>query len=374
MSQLGAPGSGNPVVLIVDDVADNLIAFEAMLRRDDIDIVTVSSGRAALEVLLKQDVALAIVDVQMPEMDGFVLADLMRGVERTRYVPIIFVTAGAQERARVFQGYEAGAVDFLFKPVDPQILRGKVEVFATLERQRQRLREQDRMREMFIGILGHDLRNPLSGITMAATILLGRCKEEALREPVERILSSSQRMARMVEQLLDLTRMRLGEGVALQTRPCDLRKLVDDVIGESESTRRRCQLDVQGDSAGTWDPDRMLQVAANLIGNAVQHSPAGSAIQVVIDGSAPAQVVLRVHNQGAPIPEALRPVLFDAFRGQGKGERGGGLGLGLYITHQLVLAHRGTLGFESSATSGTTFTAALPRRAHGVAIPIKQVK
>ncbi|MCC7108929.1 MAG: HAMP domain-containing histidine kinase [Deltaproteobacteria bacterium] len=374
MAPLGAPKTDNPVVLIVDDVADNLVAFEAMLRRDDIDIVTVSSGRAALEVLLKQDVALAIVDVQMPEMDGFALADLMRGVERTRYVPIIFVTAGAQERARVFQGYEAGAVDFLFKPVDPQILRGKVEVFATLERQRQRLREQDRMREMFIGILGHDLRNPLSGITMAATILLGRCKEDALREPVERILTSSQRMARMVEQLLDLTRMRLGEGVALQTRPCDLRQLVDDVIGEAESTRRRCQVDVQGDSAGTWDPDRMLQVAANLVGNAVQHSPAGSAIQVTIDGSAPSQVVLRVHNLGAPIPESLRPVLFDAFRGQGKGERGGGLGLGLYITHQLVLAHRGTLDFESSAAAGTTFTAALPRRAPGVGVPIKQVK
>jgi signal transduction histidine kinase len=168
--------------------------------------------------------------------------------------------------------------------------------------------------------------------------------------------------------------MRLGEGVALQTRPCDLRQLVDDVIGEAESARRRCQVDVQGDSAGTWDPDRMLQVAANLVGNAVQHSPAGSAIQVTIDGSAPSQVVLRVHNLGAPIPESLRPVLFDAFRGQGKGERGGGLGLGLYITHQLVLAHRGTLDFESSAAAGTTFTASLPRRAPGVGTPIKQVK
>lgn len=374
MAPLGALQASKPVILIVDDIADNLVAFEAMLRRDDIDIVTASSGRAALEVLLKQDVALAIVDVQMPEMDGFALADLMRGVERTRYVPIIFVTAGAQERSRVFQGYEAGAVDFLFKPVDPQILRGKVEVFATLERQRQRLREQDRMREMFIGILGHDLRNPLSGITMAATILLGRCRDEGLREPVERILSSSQRMARMVEQLLDLTRMRLGEGVALQARDCDLHKLVEDVIGESDTTRRRCRLEVQGDSAGTWDPDRMLQVAANLIGNAVQHSPAGSPIEVLIDGSAPAQVVLRVHNQGGPIPEALRPVLFEAFRGQGKGERGGGLGLGLYITHQLVLAHRGTLGFDSSADGGTTFTATLPRRALAATGPIKKVK
>lgn len=354
-----------PVVLIVDDVADNLVAFEAMLRRDDIEIVTVPSGAAALEVLLKRDVALAIVDVQMPEMDGFALAELMRGVERTRYVPIIFVTAGSHDSSRVFQGYEAGAVDFLFKPVDPQILRSKVDVFATLERHRQRLREQDRMREMFIGILGHDLRNPLSGITMAANVVLSRSKDETVREPMERIIASSQRMARMVEQLLDLTRLRLGEGIALQPRPCDLRRLVEDVLGESEATSRRGRLEVRGDATGTWDADRMLQVTANLIGNALQHGAKGSPVVIHIDGTAADTVVLRVHNEGPPIPEDLRPVLFEAFRGQGKGQRGGGLGLGLYISHQIVLAHGGQLTFESSADAGTTFAASVPRHFAG---------
>lgn len=365
MDPIGHLPSRRPIILVVDDIADNLVAFEAMLRRDDLEIVTVSSGAAALEVLLKRDVALAIVDVQMPEMDGFALAELMRGVERTRFVPIIFVTAGARDSSRVFQGYEAGAVDFLFKPVDPQILRGKVDVFATLERQRQRLREEDRMREMFIGILGHDLRNPLSGITMAANILLGRCTDAAQREPLERIVSSSHRMARMVEQLLDLTRLRLGEGIALSPRRCDLRKLVEDVLGESEATRRRCQLEVIGNPEGSWDADRMLQVASNLVGNAMQHGAAGTPITVCVDGSAADRVVLRVHNLGAPIPAELRPVLFDAFRGQQNSQKGGGLGLGLFITHQLVQAHGGSLTFESTADAGTTFTAAVPRGASG---------
>jgi signal transduction histidine kinase len=274
---LTGPTSGvRPTILIVDDIPANLVAFEAMLRKDDIEIVTASSGAAALEILLQREVALAIIDVQMPEMDGFALAELMRGVERTRYVPIIFVTAGVNDTARIFQGYEAGAVDFLFKPVEPHVLRGKVEVFATLERHRQRLRDQDRMREMFIGILGHDLRNPLSGITMAAHLVLSRSKDEALREPLERIVSSAQRMGRMVEQLLDLTRLRLGDGIALHPRICELRGVVQEVLAESDVVRQRARLEVTGGTAGMWDRDRLLQVVSNLVGNAVQHGTAGT--------------------------------------------------------------------------------------------------
>ena len=157
-----------PVVLIVDDFAENLIAMEAMLRCDEFEIVTARSGRAALDILLDRSVALAIIDVQMPEMDGFELATLMRGVEKTRYVPIVFVTAHSPDVARMFKGYEVGAVDYLFKPIDQQVLRGKVDVFVTLERQRQQLLQVERMREMFVGILGHDLRNPLQSILASA--------------------------------------------------------------------------------------------------------------------------------------------------------------------------------------------------------------
>ncbi len=361
MAPMGSAPVARPVILIVDDVPANLVALEAMLRREDIEIVTAPSGAAALEVLLARDVALAIVDVQMPEMDGFALAELMRGVEKTRYVPIIFVTAGARDQSRVFQGYDAGAVDFLFKPVEPHVLRSKVEVFATLERHRQLLREQDRMREMFMGILGHDLRNPLSGIIMCAQILLGRADDESLREPLTRILASGQRMTRMVEQLLDLTRLRLGTGIALTRSVVDLGSVVRGVLDESEESRARGRLQVEGDVTGRWDADRLQQVVANLVGNALQHGAPGTPIAVRIDGSDPARVVLAVHNQGAPIPDELRPVLFAPFRGQQRERKGGGLGLGLYITEQLVLAHGGTIAFTSDASAGTCFTVTLPR-------------
>ncbi len=134
-------------VLVVDDVELNLVAMQGLLRRDDTDILFARSGQEALELLLVHDVAVAIVDVQMPIMDGFELAELMRGVERTRHVPIIFLTAGAHDNERRFRGYGAGAVDFLYKPVEPEILRRKVDVFIQLWRQRQDLaRQRDELR------------------------------------------------------------------------------------------------------------------------------------------------------------------------------------------------------------------------------------
>ena len=125
--------------LLVDDLEENLLALSALLRRDDVEVLEARSGAEALELLLAHDVALALLDVQMPDMDGFELAELMRGSERTRHVPIIFVTAGARDQHRLFKGYEAGAVDFLYKPIEPHILQNKADVFFQLHRQKQQL-------------------------------------------------------------------------------------------------------------------------------------------------------------------------------------------------------------------------------------------
>jgi len=127
--------------LLVDDLEENLVALEALLRRDGLQLLKATSGDQALELLLEHEVALALVDVQMPGLDGFQLAELMRGNERTKHVPIIFVTAGAGGHRR-FQGYEAGAVDFIQKPIEADILRSKAGVFYDLYRQRQQLAAQ----------------------------------------------------------------------------------------------------------------------------------------------------------------------------------------------------------------------------------------
>jgi two-component system, sensor histidine kinase and response regulator len=129
-------------VLVVDDLEDNLLAFEALLRAPGIELLLANSGREALELMLVHDVAVALLDVQMPEMNGYELAELMRGSERTRNIPIVFVTAGSRDPSVAFRGYELGAVDFLFKPVEPTVLRTKVETFVRLCRQKQEIERQ----------------------------------------------------------------------------------------------------------------------------------------------------------------------------------------------------------------------------------------
>ena len=162
--------------LLVDDREENLIALEALLAGEPLVFYKARSGAEALEHLLEHDFALALIDVQMPEMDGFELAELMRGSSRARAIPIIFVTAGGPDYARVFKGYEAGAVDFLFKPLNEQIVKSKVRVFVELYQQRRTLSEQVaalresqevsrqavEARNRFISIAGHELRTPLT--------------------------------------------------------------------------------------------------------------------------------------------------------------------------------------------------------------------
>ncbi|MBN9165278.1 MAG: response regulator, partial [Myxococcales bacterium] len=211
--------------LIVDDTEDNLVALEALLRRDGLTILKARSGAEALELLLAHEVALALVDVQMPEMDGFELAELMRGAERTKHVPIIFVTAGSRDPQCVFRGYETGAVDFLFKPLDPHVLRGKADVFFELHRQRNELASALRLNEIFVGILGHDLRNPLSAVLAGAQLLERQVSGDAQLRTLQRMTAAGNRMTEMIEQLLDLTRARLAGGLGfLRTRkPLDVR-------------------------------------------------------------------------------------------------------------------------------------------------------
>ena len=211
--------------LLVDDLEENLLSLEGLLRRDGLVLLKARSGTAALELLLQHDVALAILDVQMPEVDGYELAELMRGTERTRRVPIIFVTAGAADRQRRFRGYETGAVDFLNKPIEPDILRSKASVFFELYRQRHQIAAQrdelkayaealtqaDRRKDEFLATLAHELRNPLSPIRNGLDIL--RASPTApnageIRDMMDRQLSH---LVRLVDDLLDVSRVSQGK-------------------------------------------------------------------------------------------------------------------------------------------------------------------
>jgi two-component system sensor histidine kinase/response regulator len=358
----------NTKILLVDDVDENLWALEALLRRDGLELLLARSGREALELLLVHDVALALLDVQMPEMDGFELAELMRGTERTRHVPIIFLTA-VHDTQRVFRGYEVGAVDFLFKPLDPALLAHKVSTFVELHRQRiqlerlaDELREMLHLNEMFVAAVSHDLRSPLSTVMMGAALLDNAVTDPTAKRAVARISSGASRMAGMLDQLYDLASARLAGGLALDLREADIRVLADKVFEELRLAYPDRSLIVQydhGSIVGLWDEQRLGQVFTNLVGNAFRHGARGEDVRVVVGGASPVLVV-EVHN-GGEIPAELRPHLFDPFR-RGSHAARDSLGLGLYIVRQIVLAHGGTIEFSSSAEAGTTFRMTLPRR------------
>ncbi len=369
--------SGRIACLLVDDLDENLLVLSALLEPLEVEILTARSGAEALDVLLSHDVALVLLDVHMPEMDGFELAELMRGAERTRHIPLIFVTAAGREAQRLFKGYDLGAVDFLYKPIDAHVLLSKARVFVEMHRQKQLLARQLRERtetlrtnETFAAMLGHDLRSPLDFI-LTASHLLDRVADdpEAVRRTARQMRTSGMRMGRMIADMLDLARGRLGGGIPIRLQSIDLASLAQRVVVECQAVQPQTPIVV--DTAGVLtcdgDPERLAQVVSNLLGNALQHGSPGQPISLRLDGTAPATVEITVKNAGEIAAETL-PHLFEAFsRGPGR-SRDGGLGLGLYITQQIARAHGGDVTVHSER-GATAIQVTLPRSVVAAAQP-----
>ena len=218
-------------------------------------------------------------------------------------------------------------------------------------------------RERLIGIIGHDLRNPLNTIIMASALQVsrGNLTEEDARLAT-RIMSTGQRMAGIIGQLVEFTQARLGSGFALKLQACDMGSVCRDIAEELRiSSSSEIRLIAEGDLAGSWDADRVAQALSNIAGNAVNHATTGTPIVIHACGEA-AAVVVNIANQGVCIPDDLLPVIFNAFRGSeanGKATNGH-LGLGLYIASEIVRSHAGTIGV-TSVEGRTTFTMRLPR-------------
>jgi signal transduction histidine kinase len=237
---------------------------------------------------------------------------------------------------------------------------------AAEERERliDELKTTVRLNELFAGVLAHDLRNPLGAILTAAYVLERRAETEDLRAPARRIVVSGERMARMIEQLLDFTRARVGDGIALHRRDTTLDALCRQLVAELADTypNARFELALEPDVRGSWDPDRLAQVLSNLVGNACQHGAPNGVVRVELSAVSERQARLRIENAGT-IASELLPVLFDPFRGTKERSDGSqGLGLGLFITRWIVGAHGGHISVHTDA-GRTRFEVLLPRNA-----------
>jgi signal transduction histidine kinase len=366
--------------LLVDDLEENLLSLEGLLRRDGLLLLKARSGSQALELLLQYDVALAILDVQMPEMDGYELAELMRGTERTRRVPIIFVTAGAADRQHRFRGYETGAVDFLNKPIEPDILRSKASVFFELYQQRHQiaaqrdelkayaeaLTEADRRKDEFLATLAHELRNPLSPIRNGLDILRASPSApnaEEIRDMMDRQLSH---LVRLVDDLLDVSRVSQGK-VELRKGQIALSNVLQAAIEASTPliTAGRHELILDLPDEPVWldaDLTRLSQVVSNLLNNAAKYTPNGGKLVLSTrrDGD---EVLITVSDNGVGIPSDALPHVFDLFTQvrDNLHRSHGGLGIGLALVKQLVEMHGGTIAAESAGQGkGSAFRMRLP--------------
>jgi len=381
-------------ILIVDDLPENLLSLEAVLRRDGLEFLKARSGTEALEILLKQEVALALLDVQMPEMDGFELAETMRGSERTRRIPIIFLTAGSTDRTRRFRGYEAGAVDFLEKPLEADILRSKVAVFSELYLQRrqmavqrdnlkafaeenlrllkesrdnaQALKEADIRKDEFLATLAHELRNPLAPIRNGLQIL--RMAPEGPRAEDVRGMMDRQltHLVRLIDDLLDVSRVSRGR-IDLRKRQMSLQEAVHSALETSrpliEANEHSLHLDIP--EAPLWvdgDLTRLAQVVSNLLNNAAKYTSAGGDIRLSLrkeNGHADIEVA----DNGLGIEAEMLPRVFDLFTQADRhlDRSQGGLGIGLALVSKLVEMHGGTRTAQSNGPGkGSTFTVSLP--------------
>ena len=373
--------SNDPVkCLLVDDLPENLVALEALLKSDGLECHKASSGEEALELLLVHDYALALLDVQMPGMDGFELAELMRGSERSRHVPIIFVTAGSGDTARRFRGYEAGAVDFIQKPIEPDILRSKANVFFELYNRRRQIAKQrdslaamglelqvaDAQKNRFLAVLAHELRNPIMALVAGLRLLERREGTDAVPEIRSAMNRSLGHMTRLVEDLLDISRIEQGK---ISLRHEEL--LLQDVIGFaietvqpiSDSAEHRLHLALPDDPVRLrGDHARVTQIVGNLISNAARYTPNGGNIRVSLR-SEDRWAKIEITDNGIGIAPEQQGRIFDIFAQVAPDGRMNqeGLGIGLALVKQRVELHGGRILLTRSAPGeGSSFEVWLP--------------
>lgn len=363
-----------PAILIVDDSPTNLRAMERVLGTLDAAVLKAQSGNEALSLTLRHDFAVVMLDVQMPDMDGFEMAALMRGDEATRYVPIIFVTAISKTEECEFKGYETGAVDYLFKPVNSEILRNKVKVFLELDRQRKalevmhaRLLQNERMAAL--GMIGagvaHELNNPMTGIINQVQYAKDNVPQKTrTHEVLGQALANARRCARIVENLLTYS-CKTDAEKASDLGCGDVNAVVRDVLRVAQEDLAEAGVDVEVDlepgiTRVALEETRMQQIVVNLAANACDAMADCPRRELLLRTREQGEyVTLTVQDSGCGMDEKTRSQVFEPFFTTKP--PGSGSGLGLWLCHSIVESAGGQMEVKSTPGQGCTFTVLIPK-------------
>jgi signal transduction histidine kinase len=372
-------------ILLVDDQPAKLLTYQAILSDLGANLVSASSAREALEHLLKSEFAVVIVDVCMPELDGFELAEMIRDHPRFRQTAIIFVSGVHLTDLDRLKGYERGAVDYLPVPIVPEILRAKVRVFVdlhlktrelerlnkTLERRvaqrTEELEEASRRKDQFLAVLAHELRNPLAAIRMAAqSVSLSDSTQQERDRWTTVIERQVGHLSRLIDDLVDVSRITRGT-IELQRKPIEIGGVVAEAIEAArpiiEDRKHELILNMPEKPVRVFgDAARLVQVIANLLHNAAKFTPKGGAITLTAEPQGD-QLALRVKDNGIGIDPEMLPRVFEMFSQVGRplDRPSAGLGIGLALARTLVELHGGTVSAESEGRgAGTELTVRLP--------------
>jgi signal transduction histidine kinase len=361
-----------PNILIVDDRKENLLATEKVLKNLDAEIFKANSGNEALSLMLRHKFAVMLLDVQMPEMDGFEVAMLMQEHESMRCIPIIFVTAISKEEKYASQAAEIGAVDYIFKPINPDILRSKVKVYLDIYVQREHilklnavLRQSNEELERFAYICSHDMQEPVRMVNSYGGLLEKNAAgllDDKGKEYLGLITGNAQRMRKMIQDILAFSRIGREE---VKIEKVDCNAVMREVLAEFETAIEEKHARLFCDNLPTLETSSTLMrmVLQNLLGNALKFQDGGKPPEVTIKAERE-QTFWRfvVSDNGIGIDPAFHHKIFVIFQRLHRKEDYPGTGIGLSTCKKIIELCGGTIGFESTPGQGTTFFFTLPQK------------
>ncbi len=355
-------------VLLVDDHPENLMALEAILGSlgENVNLIRATSGEEALRCILQQDFAVILLDAQMQGMSGVETAIAIKQRKKSEHTPIIFLTAFDKTDLQIGQGYSAGAVDYLIKPVSPEILKAKVTTFVNLYLTHERIRELDVLKAKFMADTSHELRTPIANLELRLYLLEHDATEDKRSEHIRQLRKQINRLHELLDNVLSFTDLQ-DVRVAKTFLPLELTGVVEQVVVSCYPDARQTGLTLDFHPAVEQLPiygnEAYLSLAIrHLVMNAIRYTPSGSVEVATRSNPTHGQACLLVQDTGIGIPPEDIPHIFDAFyRGYEVGSSNiPGTGLGLSVTREIVELHGGTIEVESAKGKGSSFRIELP--------------